>query len=121
MSGAVGHHTQQNGQESHGASRRQGRLYRVLWCENTSLVPFEHENDRFAKTDSGQTWEKLRQNALSAGIWFAWPVNIPLLPANQTAVAVAADTAVVDAVPKIISATAQLTTHATLNDGTCSI
>ena len=53
-----------------------------------------------------------------AGIWFAWPVNIPLLPVKQTAVAAAAAAAAADAVPKIISATAQLTTHAALDDGT---
>ena len=53
-----------------------------------------------------------------SGVWFAWPVNIPLLPTNQTAVATASDVSAADAVPKIISATAQLTTHATLDDGT---
>jgi hypothetical protein len=55
---------------------------------------------------------------VSSGIWFAWPVNIPLLPTNQTAVAAAASAVAADAVPRIISATAQLTTHATLDDGT---
>jgi len=50
---------------------------------------------------------------VKSGIWFAWPINIPLLPANQTAFATAAGS-----VPRIVSATAQLTTHATLEDGT---
>ena len=51
-------------------------------------------------------------------LWFSWPLNIPLLPSDQRAFADAESAATAAAVPRILSATAQLTTHATLLDGT---
>jgi hypothetical protein len=54
--------------QARGGGTLPGEISNVTWCEKTPLfAPFAYKNDHFAKTGSGQTWGKLKKDAVFSG------------------------------------------------------